>query len=203
MDDLTGAYDAVEPKLVPIVKEKLNSGFVTYDYKGPTPRYNKVIFVPNHFISQELPSNIDISKLIDNNELCLKLAEKLNARIVILGSVQQIYYGQPKEISNYIVDAWLWGVWGLAAREEYERTNKMALVEYNFKIYDSIDESLIKTFNIQGTYSSPIPDRQKLVHEANKYAANGLIFNLNKSITKYFGIKTKEYYKAGNKFHKW
>lgn len=201
MKDLTGSYDPVSPKLETLIQQEGDSDFAKYEYRGTSSSYDKRIYVTNHFIIHKLlPEN---SRKLEDDPSLYKAS---TFDLLITGTVQQIKYGTPTEISKYFVDAWLFGIWGVLVREEAEQTNvnRAALVEYNFKVFDAKTRKKIASFTIQGAEKLPINDRERIVLLANKKVAQGLLVKLNTEVAKvYKNIEPRKYFKVGQNYYKW
>jgi len=204
LKDLTGSYAPVEPKLEELIKDASKTNFIRYTYRGPSSSYDVDVYRTNHYIMSNVgPDGSDLANYYARKDNLSSTNIDSSYDFVVLGSVQQLQYGSPVEISKYIVNAWLWGAWGLLLSDRSTKENRAALIECNFKIYDARKRNQIASFTIQGAEKLPINDREKIVRLANKKIAEGFLFKLDNEVSKVYKIKAKEYYRSGNKYYQW
>ncbi len=169
--DLTGQYDVLDRGFDDAVYEAMQRDYLWSYVEVNYPGRWRTEFITNTFTPSPLGSRPNQDKVA----------------LLIRGSVEQIKYGSPREIKEYIVDYWLFGILGALRRDAKSKGERAALVEYRLELYDVAGNEILDTWVIQGAYKSGVADRSRIVQKANEVAAQRLLFRLNDEIATALG----------------
>ncbi len=165
--DLTGQYDALKRGFDAAVRDRMQADYVWSYEKMEYPVDWQTEFITNIFTLSPLAGGRAPGQAV----------------LLFRGSVEQIEYGSPKKIKEYIVDWWLFGIWGDLLHDAEATSDRAAFVEYRLELYDVAGDKVLETWLIQGAYRGRKTDRSEIIAGANDVAADRLIFRLNNEIS--------------------
>lgn len=172
LKDLTGSYEALEPKFEQLIVDKFQDDYTHRYTAGSYPQKDMTTLISNNFTFEIASSSYVLPR--DN-------------ALIISGTVEQIQYGSVIDIEGLIVDYHMLGLWRLYLGGGED--SRAGLVEYRLAVRRAGDNGLIRTFIIQGAYRKSKPDRAKILEMANKLAVEDFCFELNDNITEDIGKK--------------
>ena len=201
LKDITGSYGPVEPKLETLLVQNSKANFIEYTPKRKISiRDKKKKFFQSNYNIIAKESNILNNESIE--DMLNSLSKTSEYNLLITGTVEQLKYGSAFEVDKYIVDVYLWGIWGVLAHNQ-SKNDRAALLEYNIKVFDLKTKKLISSWTIQGAAKSLERDREKLVKKANMNVTDGIIVKLNEISTKRFNFNPRIYYDKNGEYYEY
>jgi hypothetical protein len=170
--------------------DKMNQNYSSHYEEGPTSSYNKTIYYTNVFKPLLFPA-----KLLKSDKKTTLIKKTLiagNVKMILVGSVKRIKVGRIEEIDDYISGTWLSDIPGPGKRNNNSRA---AFVEYAVKVISIPAASVIGTMTIQGAFESSSASKKEIIHQANRIAAEELVYRLNDQFAKFYDIKPKRFLK--------
>jgi len=174
--DLTGDYDAMGESLETLTSRKLKDDYAHRLFESGYPKSVYTEFITNSFM--EAPHGIETTTTVDGQGPILRLS----------GTVEQIVYGRPQDVEEYIVNTWMLEVWGLLVSGS---DDSAGFVEYRVSVDDARSGEHIKTLLVQGGFRQEEADREHIIGLANKVATEALVYQLNKEIAPLVGVEPK------------